>query len=72
MSFSNLQDKSQYFRDNPQYAKTKDGMIDLICRDCEFWKEDDRDYECGSFKLMKMLIEKDVLSAEEIINAASE
>jgi hypothetical protein len=72
MPFSNLRSKAQYFLDNPQYCLTKDGLIDLACRDCDFWKEDDRDYECGARALLNILLQKKVLSVEEIIRAVSE
>lgn len=72
MPFSNLENKSKYFLNNPQYCKTKDGLIDLVCRDCEFWKEDERDYECGALALLRVLLQKNVLSVEEIIRAVSE
>ncbi len=72
MSFSNLRNKKRYFLDNPQYCMTKDGLIDLVCRDCEFWKEDERDYECGALALLRVLLQKQVLSIEEIVHAISE
>jgi hypothetical protein len=72
MSFSNLRNKSSYFPNNPKYCMTKDGLIDLVCRDCEFWKEDERDYECGALALLRVLLQKKVLSIEEIVRAVSE
>jgi hypothetical protein len=72
MSFSNLRNRSKYFLDNPEYCKTKDGLIDLVCRDCEFWVEDERDYECGALALLRLLLQKNVISAEDIISAVSE
>ncbi len=72
MAFSHLKSKSRYFLDNPEYCKTKEGLIDLMCRDCEFWKEDERNYECGAFKLLRLLLEKDVISIEKIVRAVSE
>jgi len=48
-------------------------MVDLICRDCPFWKEDEKeDYECGGFKLLRRLLEKGVLRVEEILDAVEE
>lgn len=72
MPFSNLRKRAGYFRDNPEYCKTKDGLIDLVCRDCEFWKEDERDYECGALALLKHLLKKNVISIEDIVSAVSE
>ena len=72
MSFSHLQSKAAYFKEHPEYCKTKEGIIDLVCRDCDFWKEDELDYECGARALISTLITKNVLSVEEIIRAVSE
>ena len=72
MSFSNLKKKAHFLRQNPDYCKTKEGLIDIACRDCDFWKEDDRDYECGARALLRVLLEKNVVSIEEIIRAVSE
>ncbi len=72
MAFSHLMDRSDHFLAHPEYCTTKDGMIDLVCRDCEFWKEDERDYECGAFALLRLLLQKNVVSVEEIIRAVSE
>ncbi len=72
MTFAHLKSKAGYFRDHPEYCKTKDGLIDLACRDCDFWKEDERDYECGALALLRLLLERDVLSIDEVIRAVSE
>lgn len=72
MLFSHLKSKSGYFLANPEYGKTKEGLIDLMCRDCEFWKEEEDNYECGAFKLLRLLLEKKAISIEEIVRAASE
>lgn len=72
MAFPHLKSKAAYFKEHPEYCKTKEGIIDLVCRDCDFWKEDERDYECGARALISTLIAKDVLSIEEIIRAVSE
>jgi len=72
MGFSHLRNRAQYFRDHPEYCRTREGLVDLVCRDCDFWKEDERDYECGARALLQRLLEKDVLSIEEIISAVAE
>jgi hypothetical protein len=69
MSFSNLTSKAELFLQNPDYCKTKEGMIDLVCRDCDFWREDERDYECGAFKLMQFLLQNGVLNVQDVIRA---
>ena len=47
----------------------KDFLIDLICRHCEFYKESEKELECGAFKILKGLLEKGVVTPEEINEA---
>ncbi|NWF94001.1 MAG: hypothetical protein HXY46_13940 [Syntrophaceae bacterium] len=47
-------------------ALDKESLIDLICRRCEFYKESDKDLECGAFKILKGLLEKGKVTPEEI------
>ena len=47
----------------------KDTLIDLICKRCEFYKESDKDLECGAFKILKGLLEKGKVTPEEIDDA---
>jgi hypothetical protein len=44
----------------------KESLIDLICKQCEFYKESEKDLECGAFKILKGLLEKGVITPEEI------
>jgi hypothetical protein len=41
-------------------------LIELICKHCEFYKESDKELECGAFKILKRLLEKEVITPEEI------
>jgi hypothetical protein len=50
-------------------ALDKDTLIDLICKRCEFYKESDKDLECGAFKILKGLLEKGKVTPEEIEDA---
>ena len=50
----------------------KETLIDLICKHCEFYKESDKDLECGAYKILKKLLEKGMITPEEIINALRE
>lgn len=43
-------------------------LIGLICKHCEFYKETDKDLECGAFKILKGLLEKGIINPEEIRN----
>jgi hypothetical protein len=47
-------------------AFDKEFLIELICKHCEFYKESEKDLECGAFKILKGLLEKGVITPEEI------
>jgi hypothetical protein len=47
-------------------ALDKESLIHLICRSCEFYKESDKDLECGAYKILKSLLEKGAITPEEI------
>lgn len=44
----------------------KDYLIDLICKHCEFYKESEKELERGAFKILRELLEKGVITPEEI------
>jgi hypothetical protein len=44
----------------------KDFFIDLICKHCEFFKESEKDLECGAFKILKGLLKKGIIVPEDI------
>lgn len=47
----------------------KESLIRLICSHCDFYKESEKDLECGAFKILKSLLEKGTLTPEEIEHA---
>ncbi len=47
----------------------KDQLIELICKNCEFYKESEKDLECGAYKILKTLLEKDLITPKEIKDA---
>jgi hypothetical protein len=47
-------------------ALAKESLIRLICSHCDFYKESEKDLECGAFKILKGLLDKGVLTPEEI------
>jgi hypothetical protein len=49
-------------------AFDKEFLIELICKHCEFYKETEKDLECGAFKILKGLLEKGIIRPEEIRN----
>jgi hypothetical protein len=50
----------------------KSSLTDLICKRCDFYKESDKDLECGAYKILKRLLEKKILTPEEISDALRE
>ncbi len=49
--------------------KENNPYVALICTHCEFFKEDDVELECAAFKVLKSMLEKGRISAEEIRDA---
>jgi len=50
----------------------KDSLIKLICGHCDFFKESERDLECGAFKILKRLLRKGLVTPEQINDAIRE
>ena len=50
----------------------KESLIDLICKHCDFYKESDKDMECGAFRILKGLLKKGVITPEQILDATRE
>ena len=44
----------------------KESLLHLICKHCEFYKESDKDLECGAYKILKGLLEKGAITPEQI------
>jgi len=53
-------------------ALDKESLVHLICEHCDFYKESDKDLECGAYKILKGLLEEGVISPEQIIDANRE
>ena len=47
----------------------KDPCVTLICTRCEFFREDDIELECAAFKALKNMLQKGVITPEEIKDA---
>lgn len=45
---------------------SKDELTELICKRCDFYKESEKDLECGAYKILKGLLEKGLVTPEEI------
>ncbi len=53
-------------------AFDKDDLINLICIHCEFYKESDKDLECGAYKILRGLLEKGMITSEQIKDVLQE
>ena len=53
-------------------ALDKESLIDLICKHCDFYKESDKELECGAFQILKGLLKKGVITPEQILDATRE
>jgi hypothetical protein len=47
----------------------RETLVSLICVKCDFYREDDRDYECAAFKILRELLERGLVSPEEVRSA---
>jgi len=47
----------------------KEDLIDLICKRCDFYKESDKDLECGAYKILKGLLKKGIVTPQQINDA---
>ena len=50
-------------------AVTKEDLIDLVCKRCDFYKESDKDLECGAYKILKGLLEKGLVTPQQVKDA---
>lgn len=69
MEFKKLRKQIKVSGGDEGFACTKDGAVSLFCADCDFYKESDKDLECGAFKLLRLLIDKKVLTLAQISDA---
>ncbi|MGQ9509592.1 MAG: hypothetical protein ACUVTN_09375 [Thermodesulfobacteriota bacterium] len=50
----------------------KEALIELICTHCEFYKESEKDLECGAYKILKALLEKGLITPKQIKDVFSQ
>ena len=73
MSFPNLLKNAEQILNDPDCLKTQEGMTRFACADCDFYKEgEDEHLACGAYLLLEFLLEKKMVTAEQIINAIRE
>ena len=70
MSFPHILRNAAKFLNNPDLLNTQQGLTEFICRDCEFYKEgEDEEIACSGFYLIKLLLEKNVITVEKVVDA---
>ena len=70
MPFPNILQNAEKFLNDPGCLKTQEGLTKFICGDCEFYKEgEDEEIACSGFYLINLLLDKKVLTVENIIDA---
>ncbi len=50
----------------------KDSLAELICKRCDFYKESEKDLECGAYKILKGLLRKGIITPEDMKDAIGE
>ena len=48
----------------------KNTLIELICSSCDFYKESERDLECGAFKILRVLLREKKITPGDVRRAA--
>ncbi len=70
MPFPNLLKNAEKFLNDPDCLKTQEGLTKFACCDCDFYKEgEDEHLACGAYLLIKLLLDKKVVTVEKIIDA---
>jgi|GEM_PF-846977 len=68
--FPKLQAKAGVLGQKPaEYWAGHQGAVELFCADCDFYREDERELECGAFKILKRLLEKKIITPEDVLRA---
>lgn len=70
MPFPRLLSRAPQFLARPERCLTHEGLVELVCHDCPFYKESEKDYECGALELLGLLLKKRELTVEGILRAA--
>ncbi len=51
---------------------SKDALTTLICHHCDFYKDSEKDLECGAYRILKGLLRKGKITPREIEDALRE
>ncbi len=47
----------------------KETLVNLICKCCDFYKDSDKDLECGAYKILQGLLEKGIVTPKDVQDA---
>ena len=47
----------------------KEMLVNLICKCCDFYKDSDKDLECGAYKILQGLLEKGRITPKDVQDA---
>ena len=47
----------------------KEALVNLICQCCDFYRESDKDLECGAYRILQNLLVKGVITPQDIQDA---
>ena len=57
---------------SPTSALTGQQLRQLLCRDCDFYREDhEEELECSSFRMMKLLLKRGTLTPQQLAQATA-
>jgi len=58
-------------RGGPHMNLDKEQLVNLICKRCDFYKDSDKDLECGAYKILQRLLEKGIVTPKDVQDATS-
>ena len=47
----------------------KETLVNLICKRCDFYKDSDKDLECGAYKILQGLLERGRITPKDVQDA---
>jgi hypothetical protein len=56
----------------PVPPRGKDELVALICSSCDFYKESEKDLECGAYKILARLLAAGVLTPRQVRDALAD
>jgi hypothetical protein len=64
--------KARAVLEGPAGLEAYADLRELLCGDCEFYNaEEDEELECSSFKLLRRLVERGLVTPEVLLDAAA-